>query len=55
MMSFEAIVDDTRRTSNDHNISPWANGSGELKIGPDLVVALSHDDSTIRDITLWHI
>ena len=37
-MSFEAIVDDVRRathdgrrTSNDHNSSPRANGSGELK------------------------
>ena len=25
-------TDDTRRTSNDNNSSPWANGSGELKI-----------------------
>ena len=29
-MSFEAIVDDARRTSNDHNSSPLANGSVEL-------------------------
>ena len=30
-MSFEVIVDVGRQTSNDHNSSPWANGSGELK------------------------
>ena len=31
-MSFEAIVDNARRwTSNDHESSPWAKGSGELK------------------------
>ena len=31
-MSFEAIVDNAQRTPNDHNSSPWANGSGELKM-----------------------
>ena len=31
-MSFEVIVDDTQETSNDHNSSPLANGSGELKM-----------------------
>ena len=30
-MSFEAIVDDGRRTLADGNSSPWAYGSGELK------------------------
>ena len=31
-MSFEVIVDDTQETSTDHNNSPLANGSGELKM-----------------------
>ena len=31
-MSFKVIVDDTQETSNDHNSSPLANGSGELKM-----------------------
>ena len=31
-MSFEVIVDDTQETSNDHNSSPLANGSGELNM-----------------------
>ena len=31
-MSFEFIVDYTQETSNDHNSSPLANGSGELKM-----------------------
>ena len=31
-MSFEVIVDDTQEKSNDHNSSPLANGSGELKM-----------------------
>ena len=31
-MTFEVIVDDTQETSNDHNSSPLANGSGELKM-----------------------
>ena len=30
-MSFEAIVDDARRTTADGNSSPGASGSGELK------------------------
>ena len=35
-MSFEAIVDEASRTSNDHNSSPWwANDSGELKTADD--------------------
>ena len=29
-MSFEAVVDDARRTLGDGNSSPWAYGSGEL-------------------------
>ena len=40
-MSFEAIVDNTQRKSNYHNSSPYANGSGELKIQPALFYALT--------------
>ena len=49
-MSFEAIVDDARRTLNDHNSSPGANGSDEListrydKRAKKSLIGVSHED-----------
>ena len=52
-MSFEQLLttdDDARRTSNDHDSSLWANGSGVLKTrGPEGPEALTESDIVVQN------